>query len=38
MIVGWRYRCGHCPGDADFDEKCVSKHLAEYPDHVMIII
>lgn len=37
-IVGWRYKCGHCPGDKDFDEKCVSNHLAAHPDHVMLII
>jgi hypothetical protein len=37
-IVGWRYKCGHCPGEVDFDEKCVAKHLAEHPDHVMLVI
>lgn len=38
-IVGWRYKCGHCPRDcSDFDEKCVNKHLTEFPDHVMLII
>lgn len=37
-IIGWRYKCGHCIGEMDFDEKCVEKHLEEYPDHVMLII
>jgi len=36
-IVGWRYKCGHCP-NSDFCEKCVAKHVTEYPDHVMVII
>jgi len=37
-MVGWRYKCGHCPGDTDLCEKCVNKHLADHPDHVMLII
>jgi hypothetical protein len=38
MIIGWRYKCGHCLGDVNLDEKCVEKHLKEHPDHVLIII
>jgi hypothetical protein len=37
-IVGWRYKCGHCPGNTDFCSGCVNKHLADNTEHVMLII
>lgn len=38
MIIGWRYKCGSCIGDINFDEKCSEKHITDHPDHVLIII
>ncbi len=38
-IVGTRYKCGHC---ANFNvcgqDKCLEQHLAEFPEHVFIVI
>eukprot|EP00347_Sterkiella_histriomuscorum_P017580 403348792 len=38
MILGWRYKCGHCVQDMNFDQACMEKHLIENPDHVMLVI
>ena len=38
-ITGVRYKCGNCSNyNVCSQEKCISHHLAEHPDHVFILI
>ena len=38
-ISGVRFKCGHCPNfNICSNEKCIERHLQEFPDHVFIII